>query len=190
MISRIQQDPERDTARAAAEGDRSAARSIYEAHIGYLTAVCSRYIDNDEDVRDLLQESFVRIFRSLDKFQYRGKGSLRAWMTRIVVNDALKYLRDNSRNSMVEFKDHLPETAMEEDETDISGIPPEEMQKMIRSLPVPHRTVFNLYVFQRMSHKEIARMLGMAPGTSASCLHRARRMLVKMVNEYRNEKNV
>ena len=177
MISRIQQDPERDTVRAAAEGDRSAARSIYEAHIGYLTAVCSRYIDNDEDVRDLLQESFVRIFRSLDKFQYRGKGSLRAWMTRIVVNDALKYLRDNNRNSMVEFKD-------------ISGIPPEEMQKMIRSLPIPHRTVFNLYVFQRMSHKEIARMLGMAPGTSASCLHRARRMLVKMVNEYRNEKNV
>ena len=106
-----QQNSEATVIKAAAKGDRNAARSVYETHIGYLTAVCSRYIADDEDVRDLLQESFVRIFRSLDRFQYRGTGSLRAWMTKIVVNDALKYLRDNDRNSMVEFKDSLPEAA-------------------------------------------------------------------------------
>ena len=72
-------------------------RSVYEAHIGYLTAVCSRYVTDDEDVKDILQESFVKIFRSLGRFRYRGKGSLRAWMTRIVVNDALKFLRDSKR---------------------------------------------------------------------------------------------
>ena len=60
---------------------------------------------------------------------------------------------------------------------------------MIRSLPVPYRTVFNLYVFQRMSHREIAAALDMAPGTSASCLHRAKNMLVKMVIEYKNERD-
>ena len=76
------------------------------------------------------------------------------------------------------------------EDSDVTGIPPEEMQRMIRNLPVPYRTVFNLYVFQRLSHKEIADTLGMAPGTSASCLHRARKMLVKMVNEYKHERNV
>ncbi len=185
-----QQNSEATVIKAAAKGDRNAARSVYETHIGYLTAVCSRYIADDEDVRDLLQESFVRIFRSLDRFQYRGTGSLRAWMTKIVVNDALKYLRDNDRNSMVEFKDSLPEAAEDVEDSDVTGIPPEEMQRMIRNLPVPYRTVFNLYVFQRLSHKEIADTLAMAPGTSASCLHRARKMLVKMVNEYKHERNV
>lgn len=195
MIKSRQKDLETEIIRAAAEGDSQAARSIYEAHIGYLTAVCSRYITDDEDVRDLLQESFVKIFRSLDRFRYRGKGSLRAWMTRIVVNEALKFLRDTcqGRNSMVESKEYLPETADEDstgNDADVSEIPPEEMQKMIRRLPVQYRTVFNLYVFQQMSHKEIASALGMAPATSASCLHRARKMLVKMVNEYRHERDV
>ena len=160
--------------KAAIDGDRSAIGSIYEAHIGYLTSVCSRYIADDEDVKDILQESFIKIFRSLGTFRYRGEGSLRAWMTRIVVNGALKHLRDSDRSQMVEFKESLPDTAEEE---------------MIRSLPVPYRTVFNLYVFQRMSHKEIADVLGMAPGTSASCLHRAKNMLVKLVNEYKNERD-
>ena len=183
-----QPDAEEKTVRAATEGDRAAMRSVYEAHIGYLTAVCSRYVTDDEDVKDILQESFVKIFRSLGRFRYRGKGSLRAWMTRIVVNDALKFLRDSERSSMVELKDSLPDTA-EEEETDVSAVPPAEMPRMIRSLPVPYRTVFNLYVFQRMSHREIAAALDMAPGTSASCLHRAKNMLVKMVIEYKNERD-
>ena len=107
-------------------------KSLYEAHIGYLTAVCSRYIADDEDVRDILQESFVRIFGSLDRFRYKGKGSLRAWMTRIVVNDALKFLRDSGRIATVELKDTVHDTA-EEEETDVGSVPPEEMQRMIFS---------------------------------------------------------
>lgn len=109
-------------------------------------------------------------------------------MTRIVVNDALKFLRDSGRIATVELKDTVHDTA-EEEETDVGSVPPEEMQRMIRCLPDPYRTVFNLYVFQQMSHKEIAAALGMAPGTSASCLHRAKIMLVKMVNDYKNERN-
>lgn len=164
-------------------------KSLYEAHIGYLTAVCSRYLADDEDVRDVLQESFVKIFGSLAGFRYRGEGSLRAWMTRIVVNDALKFLRNSGRVSTVELKDTVHDTA-DEEEADVGAVPPEEMQRMIRSLPAPYRTVFNLYVFQQMSHKEIAAALNMAPGTSASCLHRAKTMLVKMVNEYKHERDV
>lgn len=191
MTSGRQRDPETDIVKAAVDGDRSAAKAIYEAHIGYLTAVCSRYVADDEDVRDILQECFVKIFRSLDKFRYRGKGSLRAWMTRIVVNESLKFLRDSNRNSMVEFKENLPDTAENEDsEADMEDIPPAEIQRMIRSLPIPYRTVFNLYVFQDKSHREIARLLGIATGTSASCLHRAKAMLIKMVNGYRHEKDV
>ena len=190
MTSGRQTDPELNIVKAAIEGDRTAAKSIYEAHIGYLTAVCARYVTDDEDVRDILQESFVKIFRTLGRFKYRGKGSLRAWMTRIVVNDSLKFLRDSGRNNMVEFKEHLPDTADDDGDAEIGDIPPEELQRMIRSLPAPYRTVFNLYVFQEKTHKDIARILGMAPGTSASCLHSAKTMLVRMINGSRHEKAV
>ena len=181
---------EQQTALLVSQGNPAAMKELYCATAEYLTAVCARYISDNEDVKDILQDSYVKIFTSAGKFEYRGEGSLRAWMTRIVVNDSLKFLRDSGRNNMVEFKEHLPETADDDGDAEIGDIPPEELQRMIRSLPAPYRTVFNLYVFQEKTHKDIARILGMAPGTSASCLHRAKTMLVRMINGYRHEKDV
>ena len=74
-------------------GDRVAMKEFYDTFSGYLTTVCSRYLSNKEDVKDVLQESFIKIFNAMDKFQYKGEGSLRAWSTRIVVNEALKQIK-------------------------------------------------------------------------------------------------
>src|SRR5690554_7060805 len=78
-------------------GDRVAMKEFYDTFSGYLTTVCSRYLSNKEDVKDVLQESFIKIFNAMDKFQYKGEGSLRAWSTRIVVNEALKQDRKSTR---------------------------------------------------------------------------------------------
>ena len=73
--------------------DKTAMKMLYDRYVGYLTAVCARYIPDDDEVKDILQEAFIKVFQSMDKFSWRGDGSLKAWLTRIVVNDSLKFLR-------------------------------------------------------------------------------------------------
>ena len=131
--------------------DGTAMKALYDEYAGLLTAVCSRYIDTDEDVKDIMQESFIRIFSSIGSFQYRGKGSLRAWMTRIVVNTALKHLRDSAKMDFLRYADKLPDVE-DEQEMSLEGVPAEVVQEMIRSLPVGYRTVFNMFVIEGFSH--------------------------------------
>ena len=158
--------------RLVQSGDTTAMRSLYNLHIRYLTAVCARYLARDEDVKDALQEAFLKIFTSIGRFEYRGEGSLRAWMTRIVINEALKLLR----------REHN-DTADEEPATE--EIPAEALHEMIRTLPAGYRTVFNLYVMEQKSHKEIAALLGISESTSASQLHRAKALLAEKIKHYR-----
>ena len=81
-------------------GDRGAMKNLYGLYSGYLNAVCSRYVLDKSTVKDILQDSFVKIFSSIDKFEYRGPGSLKAWITRITVNETLKYLRKSAKDMM------------------------------------------------------------------------------------------
>lgn len=103
------------------KGNASAMRSLYEQHIGYLTAVCSRYVVNEEDVKDVLQESFIKIFSSIEKFEYRGKGSVRAWLTKVVVNESLAFLKQSNRIELVYPEQELPDLP-EEESPDITEI--------------------------------------------------------------------
>ena len=134
-------------------------KALYDRYAGFLTAVCSRYIENKEDVKDLMQDSFIRIFSSIGSFEYRGEGSLKAWMSRIVINNTLKYIRDNIQKGMISIDEDIPDVP-DEEIPEISEIPPSVIQEMIRRLPEGYRTVFNLFVFEGKSHKEIAMLLG------------------------------
>lgn len=174
---------EKDLVRKATRGDRSAMADLYSRNIGYLTAVCSRYVSSDDDRNDVLQTSFVKIFSSIGNFEYRGAGSLRAWMTRIVVNEAIRQLKSQARQEHIE-EQNIPDIAGE-DEPETDDIPQEAIQSMIRQLPDGYRTVFNLFVFEEKSHREIAGLLGISESTSASQFHRARSILAKKIQEYR-----
>ena len=70
------------------KGDKAAQELLYRQHVRYLAALCSRYVANDDDAKDVLQESFIKIFSYINTFEYRGEGSLRAWMARITLNEA------------------------------------------------------------------------------------------------------
>lgn len=176
---------ERHLVEQARKGDRTAMRQIYDCYSRYLTATCSRYLPDNDDLRDVLQDSFVKIFSSLGKFDYRGEGSLKAWMRQVSVNEALKLIRKRKRSDTVEYKWDLPDKEDEEDNTDVGEIPQEVLQKMIQALPEGYRTVLNLYAFEEKSHKEIAGLLGISESTSASQLHRARAILARQINEYK-----
>lgn len=167
--------------------EEAAWKELFGAYSGNLTYVCSRYIAEKEDVHDVLQNSFIKMFRSIESFQYRADGSLRAWMTRIVINESLKHIRQNGDfKSSVEVDD-LPDLPNEE-EPDFEEIPKEEIMECIRSLPDGYRTVFNLYVFEMKSHKEIASLLGIAENSSASQFHRAKGLLVQKIKDFKMSK--
>ena len=174
---------ELDLLKLARSGNPSGTRKLYERYVGYLTAVCSRYVVDRSDVKDILQEAFVKIFQRLDQFEFRGEGSVKAWVTRIVVNDSLSFLRASSR---LTFVDDLPDVP-EDDEPSLPKVPPAVVQEMIKALPDGYRTVFNLYVFENKSHKEIASLLGIKEDSSASQFFRARATLAKNIKDYIKE---
>ena len=167
----------------ARSGDPSGTRIFYERYAGYLTAVCSRYVVDPDVVKDVLQDSFIKIFNALDRFEYRGEGSIKAWATRIVVNSSLKSLKSRSLFNNV---DEFPDTP-DEDLPSLPNISASVIQDMIKALPDGYRTVFNLFVFEKKSHKEIASMLGIKEDSSASQFFRARAMLAKNIKEYIKE---
>jgi len=167
----------------AREGDRKATRQLYDCYVSLLTATCSRYLSDVSEVRDVLQDAFIKIFSSLDRFEFRGEGSLKAWMRQITVNEALKRLRSRKRSPFVEMPERIPEPAGEE-EPDVARVPASALQEMVRRLPEGYRTVLNLYAFEKKSHREIAELLGITENTSASQLHRARAFLSREINEY------
>ena len=171
---------EQDLVRKVLQHDKTAMKTLYGQYVGYLTVVCARYVPDDDDVKDILQEAFIKIFQSMDRFSWRGEGSLKAWMTRIVVNDSLKALRK---------KKPLPLSATLSEPTDdeepaFEAVPLPVIQEMIRKLPDGYRTVFNLFVFEDKSHKEIASLLGIKENSSASQLFHAKAMLAKWIKEY------
>ena len=170
--------------RKALDGENTAIEWIYRKHVRYLSALCSRYITEDEDIKDVLQESFIKIFTSLDSFKYRGEGSLKAWMTKITLNETLKFVRNNSRLPIDSIDDKDTNIA-DGDSMETEDIPTDVLHQFIRELPDGYRTVFNLYVIDDKSHKEIAQLLGIKENTSASQLHKAKSMLAQKIKHYR-----
>lgn len=155
---------------------------IYDRNVRYLIAVCSRYISDDNALKDVLQESFVRIFTSLDRFSYNGAGSLQAWMKRIVINESLMFLRKKKKSSFLIYSESLPDIA--DDEPEIDKVPVKILYDMIRRLPDGCRTILNLYVFEQKTHKEISSMLGISESTSFSQYHRAKTLLAEQIKKY------
>ena len=173
-------------AKALAGNDR-AKRSLYDLHIRYMTGVCARYISDYEDIKDVLQNSYMKVFSSLASFEYRGAGSLKAWIARIVVNESLRHLRQHDRLSFGPIDNDVENMA--EEEPPVPQLPPELIHTLIRKLPDGYRTIFNLYVFEERTHKEIARLLGISENTSASPFHRARKLLLKNIRQYKTLTN-
>jgi RNA polymerase sigma factor, sigma-70 family len=175
---------EKQIAEDIRNGSNAAVKNLYDESSGYLLALCSRYIADHAAAEDVLQDSFLKILSSIGSFTWKGNGSLKAWMSRIMVNEALQYLRKQKKSSFIDYGDRLPDMTDEDDDPEVESVPPEVIQKMIQELPDGYRTIFNLVVFEEKPHKEIADLLGITESTSASQFHRARKILAKKINDY------
>ncbi len=180
------EEQERALVDALKRGDDDAKMAFYEQFYRYLTAVCSRYVVSDEDVKDLVQEIVIKIFKKIGQFSWRGPGSFRAWCHQLAVNEALMCLRTRRRHPLlpIEWYDRADEDLENDEDPEIEGIPVKALLAMIRKLPDRYRTVFNLYVFEDYTHTEIASLLGIGKDTSASNLHRAKALISKWIDNY------
>lgn len=166
------------------QGDNRARKQLYEQYAGRMLAVCLRYVADRDTAQDLLHDGFIKIFDSFDKFTWRGEGSLRAWMERIMINLSLQFLRKNDVISQSTDIEDVPEVYEEPDAGDVELIPQDVLMGFINDLPVGYRTVFNLYTFEDKSHREIAELLNINEKSSASQLFRAKGVLAKRVKEW------
>ncbi|MBQ6201385.1 MAG: sigma-70 family RNA polymerase sigma factor [Prevotella sp.] len=166
------------------EGDKTAAREFYTRYGGSLAGVCVRYIADEEDVKDVIQNALVHIYSHITDFKYRGNGSLEAWVVRIAVNESLKFLRTKVQYELLQPDYDIIDDS--EDDPSVRDIPPDILREMLNRLPTGYRTVLNLYVFEGKSHQEIARLLGIKKDSSASQLLRAKSLLAQMIRKYNN----
>lgn len=170
------------------EKDTTAQNELYKTFSNRLYAICIRYSGDRDIAQDLLHDGFIKIFNSFDKFTWRGEGSLRAWMERIMVNTALQYLRDQKKLGQEVEIDNISDTNSEEsDLDDIAQVPQKVLFNFIKELPDGYRTVFNLYVIEDKSHKEIGELLGINEKSSASQLFRAKKILAQKITTWMDQ---
>lgn len=164
-------------------GDNAARKELYTLYSRQMLAVCYRYVGNIDEAHDVLHDGFIKIFSN---FTFRGECSLATWMTRVMMTQSIDYLRRKQRfNQLIVSDDHLPDVVDEAEAAESgSQLSEEILMQFVAELPDGCRTVFNLYVFEEKSHKEIARLLHIKEHSSTSQLHRAKSLLAKRIKEY------
>ncbi|HRB05582.1 MAG TPA: RNA polymerase sigma factor [Niabella sp.] len=171
---------ESDLIAGCLEEDRRMQEEMYRRFSPKMYAVCLRYASNSDEAQDILQDGFIKVFRKLDSF--RGEGSFEGWIRRIFVNTAIEYFRRK--------KYLLPVTEKEENTIEgkyisaLDDLAERDVLELITKLSPGYRTVFNMYVVEGYSHREIGEMLGISEGTSKSQLSRAKALLQDMVRKH------
>jgi len=170
---------QKDLIEACVRGDRKAQRELYERFSRGMYVVCLRYAKSEQEAEDILQDSFIKIFKHLGKF--RGESRLEYWIKRIVINTALNYTRN--KLYMYPMVDVNEVNQALDYEQILSNYHFEELLKFINDLPRGCKIVFNLFAIEGYSHHEIAEMLEISEGTSKSQYFRAKKLLQKRISE-------
>ena len=168
-------------------GSREAFGFLYQTYSLPMMGVIGYYVHNQEIVKDILHDGFIIAFTSIGTLKDVSK--IESWLTTIMKNLSLQYLRKEAEHISIPMSDTaIPEQLAEsQEETDLSW---EQLEAIIRQLPDGYGAVFRLNVLQGLSHKEIAKFLGISHLTSASQLHHAKAMLRRMIYQYRMEMGI
>ncbi len=169
------------TIQAILKGDKSAFRKLYDNYSRFYFLTCLRYTNQKSDAEDLLQESFIKIYKDLHQFDHT-RGNFISWSKRVVINVCLQHLRKknvlNNFENIIDLNLQLSDKAIGLDNLSL-----QELTKMIQQLPKGYRTVFNLYIIDGFSHKEISEELGISESTSKTQLMKAKKLLKLKIKE-------
>ncbi len=169
-----------DLIRGCINGERKYQEALYNIHSAKMYSVCLRYCSDSDDAQDVLQEGFVKVFKNLEKF--RNEGSFEGWVRRIFVNTAIEHFRKKSH--LVSISETVEVSKKDENFSAFDKLAEKDLLEIIKKLSPGYRTVFNMYVIEGYSHKEIGNILNISEGTSKSQLARSKAILQKMVEEY------
>lgn len=156
------------------KNDVLAQKKLYEMIGPKMMGVCLRYMGNTEEAQDVLQDGFIKVFEKLKG--YSRVGSFEGWMRRIFVNTALDAIRKNKKLKNQADIDDVAYMLKSDDYT-LETLAAEDLMKILQEIPIGYRTVFNMYVIEGYSHKEIAEKLEVTTSTSKSQFSRAKAML-------------
>lgn len=167
--------------KACIKGDPRAQRELYERYGPLLMGLCMRYAGNREDAEEIFHDAMLRIFKNLHKFDQRSK--LSTWMSRIGINSAIDFIRKRKNVLMVE---HLSSDIQDmRDDADVEEevyLEADVAMGLLKSLPENQQVIINMHLIDELSHREIAQQLDISEEASRSKLSRAKRTLVKLVN--------
>jgi RNA polymerase sigma factor (sigma-70 family) len=166
--------------KACLSGDPLAQRKLYERFSRKMMGVCMRYTGNEYEARDVLQDGFVKVFEKLGTFS--GQGSFEGWVRRIFVNTALDAYRKSKQDRMLQDIDEVG-YHLDSGQDIVSDITAQDLLKMLQKIPAGYRMVFNLYVIEGYSHKEIGEQLNISESTSKSQFSRARAYLMNVLEK-------
>ncbi|HPH36137.1 RNA polymerase sigma factor [Sediminibacterium sp.] len=164
-----------------AKGSTTAQRYLFDKFSTRFLLLCNRYLKQDEDAEDAMMNGFLQIFQSLSKFRFENDAACISWMKKIMVNKCLEIIRSKHRFLSVVDESKAEDIAI--DETLYQQLEVKAILACIEKLPIGYRTVFNLYVIESYSHKEIAALLNIREGTSKSQLNRAKQYLQNLILE-------
>lgn len=163
------------------EGDPRAQRKLFEMYAPKMMGVCLRYMKDQAQAEDVLQDGFVKVFTKLDK--YTGGGSLEGWVRRIMVNTALDQLRKTTKFSANVSMDDVNYKVESSDTDALSSLMEEDLLNIIQEMPNGYKAVFNMFAIEGYSHKEISKELGVSENTSKSQYSRAKAYLRTKLEE-------
>ncbi len=158
--------------------ERWAQKKLYEDSYSKMMGVCLRYSNNSEDARDILHEGYIKVFKNISK--YNPGTSLNAWIRRIMVNTSIDFYRKNTRRRTEDLENAQQKSTTIADAD--SQIGEKEILAAVQQLSPAYRMVFNLYVIEGYSHKEVAQQLGITESTSRSNLVKARLKLKEAIS--------
>tara|TARA_B110000240_G_scaffold63152_1_gene71939 strand:+ start:276 stop:818 length:543 start_codon:yes stop_codon:yes gene_type:complete len=166
--------------KACSNGDSKAFRKIYEIHSGTMYSICLRYMNNEDEAKDALQEGFIKVFKNISKFKFTG--SFEGWMKRIFVNSSIELIRKRKMHLDVSElnSNELPLTA----KIETGSMDAEKMMTLVQQLPEGYRTVFNMFIVDGYSHKEISNYLEISESTSKTQLFKARKQLQEWLKDW------
>lgn len=174
---------ETDLIQGCIAGERRMQEELYNRFSPKMFAVCLRYAGNADDAQDILQDGFVKIFKNLSRF--RSEGSFEGWIRRIFVNTAIEHLRRRKFLKPIDEKEE--NTIPYKEVTVLDSLGEKDIMNLISQLSPGYRTVFNMYVVEGYTHKEVGDILGISEGTSKSQLARARMILQEKVVKFLEE---
>ncbi len=172
---------EKELLRGCAAGKREYQEYMYSHYSPKMFGICLRYAGDYHSAEDILQDGFIKVFGNLDR--YRGEGSFEGWLKRIFVNTAIEHYRKQFRFESTTTNLESSTATMEIPDDTFGRLAANELLDLIQKLSPGYRAVFNMYVLEGFSHKEISDILKISEGTSKSQLARARTILQKLVSE-------